>query len=92
MRSDDTTLLIELADMGRGIPKDKIANLFTFGRQSNRGDASLGLGIGLALVEKACVSIFHAVPEIESELGVGTTICFKVDLATEVTPTERPRT
>lgn len=83
---------IEVADTGRGIPDDKIATLFSFGEQSKRSDASIGDGIGLALVEKACRSVFHSVPEVESKLGTGTTVRFDINLASEVSPTERPRT
>jgi signal transduction histidine kinase len=66
--------LLEVRDRGRGIPQDDLPRVFErFFRASNVGPESSGSGLGLAvarqIVEQHCGTI-----EIDSHLGVGTTV------------------
>ena len=72
---DDDGVLIEVRDTGMGIPPDEYPNLFTrFFRASNAAEAALpGTGLGLAIVQEIVHRHGGAV-DIESELGVGTTL------------------
>ncbi len=71
----DDGVLIEVRDTGMGIPPDEYPNLFTrFFRASNAAEAALpGTGLGLAIVQEIVHRHGGAV-DIESELGVGTTL------------------
>lgn len=72
---DDDGVLIQVRDTGMGIPPDEYPNLFTrFFRASNAAEAALpGTGLGLAIVQEIVHRHGGAV-DIESELGVGTTL------------------
>ncbi|MEO7260125.1 MAG: ATP-binding protein [Jatrophihabitantaceae bacterium] len=73
--ADEDGVLIEVRDTGMGIPPDEYPNLFTrFFRASNAAEAALpGTGLGLAIVQEIVHRHGGAV-DIESELGVGTTL------------------
>jgi len=73
------TLSITVADVGIGIPRADIPELFTkFYRASNaRGARVDGTGLGLYLVKKS-VAMLHGVVDVESHEGRGTT--FTVDI------------
>jgi signal transduction histidine kinase/CHASE3 domain sensor protein len=73
--ADDDGVLIEVRDTGMGIPPGESPNLFTrFFRASNAAEAALpGTGLGLAIVQEIVHRHGGAV-DIESELGVGTTL------------------
>lgn len=65
---------IEIKDQGRGIPKEKLKNLFERFASSNNSLESFqpGTGIGLSL-SKELIDMHHASVNVESELGEGTT-------------------
>ncbi len=73
--ADEDGVVIEVRDTGMGIPPDEYPNLFTrFFRASNAAEAALpGTGLGLAIVQEIVHRHGGAV-DIESELGVGTTL------------------
>jgi len=73
--ADEDGVLIEVRDTGMGIPPDEYPNLFTrFFRASNAAEAALpGTGLGLAIVQEIVHRHGGAV-DIDSELGVGTTL------------------
>jgi two-component system, sensor histidine kinase len=70
-------LRIEVADSGPGIPEDQ--RLKIFGEFYRLADATktnqVGLGLGLAIVERLCVLLDHAI-EVTSTPGKGS--CFSV--------------
>ncbi len=79
---------VEVWDTGPGIPEDKIEEIFRefrrldSGRQDSKG---LGLGLGLAIVDRMAKRMEHPV-EVHSQLGKGT--CFAITLpATEAQAT-----
>ncbi|MDQ1744510.1 MAG: two-component system, OmpR family, phosphate regulon sensor histidine kinase PhoR, partial [Pseudonocardiales bacterium] len=80
----DDGVLIEVRDTGMGIPPDEYPNLFTrFFRASNAAEAALpGTGLGLAIVQEIVHRHGGAV-DIESELGVGTTLTVWLPAAQE---------
>jgi CheY-like chemotaxis protein len=65
---------IEIKDQGRGIPKDKLKNLFERFVSSGNSLESFqpGTGIGLSL-SKELIDMHHATVNVESEPGEGTT-------------------
>jgi len=69
---------IEVWDTGRGIGRDEQKIIFEEFRQLDHGPReSEGLGLGLAIVERACKALGHPL-NLRSEPGVGS--CFSVDL------------
>jgi two-component system, sensor histidine kinase len=62
---------IEVWDTGRGIPEAEFENVFReFHRLDARSSASEGLGLGLAIVDRACALLDHPV-QIVSRVGRG---------------------
>lgn len=69
---------IEVRDTGPGIPEEEQDNIFKeFHRLNARASASEGMGLGLAIVERACALLGHPLG-LTSEIGVGT--CFMVQV------------
>jgi hypothetical protein len=69
---------LEVWDTGPGIPEDEQDNIFKeFHRLNARASASEGMGLGLAIVERACALLGHPLG-LSSRLGRGT--CFMVQL------------
>lgn len=69
---------IEVRDTGPGIPEDEQDNIFKeFHRLNARASASEGMGLGLAIVERACALLGHPLG-LTSQIGVGT--CFMVQV------------
>lgn len=67
---------IEVWDTGPGIPQSEHEVIFReFHRLNARSSASEGLGLGLAIVDRACALLRHPL-SVESTVGKGT--CFKV--------------
>lgn len=65
-------LVVEVADTGPGIPAARHADIFTeFTRLENATNAEPSMGLGLAIVERACRLLNHDL-DLESEIGVGT--------------------
>lgn len=55
----DTRLLISIQDQGRGIPTDRLGDLFKrYGRQPGVNDVENGLGLGMVLIR--CAALAHA--------------------------------
>lgn len=82
---------VEIHDTGPGIPSDQQELIFNeFHRVAAPSSASEGLGLGLAIVERACALLNHPL-HLRSEPAQGT--CFAVDLPlSTVAPRRRPRT
>jgi PAS domain S-box-containing protein len=74
-REDASNAVIEIRDTGIGIPADEIPHLFTrfFRATSATEHAISGTGLGLAIV-KSIVDAHHGTIEVDSSLGVGTTM------------------
>jgi signal transduction histidine kinase len=87
--------LFTVADHGMGIPADEVAHLFErFYRSSNARRAEVqGSGLGLAIV-KEVVAVHDGRVDIESEVGVGTTVRARLPLqapAVPLPPVAHPR-
>ncbi len=69
---------IEVHDTGPGIPEEEQDNIFKeFHRLNARASASEGLGLGLAIVERACALLGHPLG-LTSVLGRGTRFMVQV--------------
>lgn len=69
---------VEVLDTGPGIPAAERKNIFReFHRVGAKASTSEGMGLGLAIVERACLLLGHPLHLI-SEVGRGT--CFSVSL------------
>ena len=64
-------LRISVIDTGRGIPPDKLPFVFDPFRQTERGDAERGFGLGLAIVQRL-VAAHQGQILAQSQLGFGT--------------------
>ena len=63
---------VEVIDTGPGIPEDRMRDIFReFQRLDSAASASEGMGLGLAIVERACSLLNHDLT-VTSELGKGT--------------------
>lgn len=89
---------IEVRDTGPGIPEEEQDNIFKeFHRLNARASASEGMGLGLAIVERACALLGHPLG-LTSQIGLGTCFMVQVPLsdaaadAPRPTPAPRPRT
>lgn len=72
------SLRIEVWDTGPGIPEDKQDVIFgEFQRLNASASAAEGMGLGLAIVDRACALLSHPL-QISSTVGKGTV--FKVEL------------
>ena len=79
--SDETLLSIEFIDTGIGIDKEESARLFAPFSQANQTIAGRFGGTGLGLViSKNLSDAMGGRISLESELGAGSTFCFKVPL------------
>ena len=69
---------LEVWDTGPGIPEEAQNDIFKeFHRLNARASASEGMGLGLAIVERACALLGHPLG-LQSEVGRGT--CFMLQL------------
>jgi two-component system, sensor histidine kinase len=69
---------IEVWDTGPGIPEEEHDNIFReFHRLNARASASEGMGLGLAIVERACALLAHPL-SLASRVGRGTVFCVQV--------------
>lgn len=81
-------LRLEVWDTGPGIPEDEQDNIFKeFHRLNARASASEGMGLGLAIVERACALLGHPLGLV-SRMGRGT--CFMVQVPLSETGAEVP--
>jgi signal transduction histidine kinase len=76
-RLADDTIVITVTDQGRGIPKDKLAEIFEPYKQVEGSDASEkgGAGLGLAICKKIITAHGGAIT-VDSEFGKGS--CFTI--------------
>jgi two-component system, sensor histidine kinase len=66
------TIRVEVIDTGPGIPQSEQKNIFReFHRLGARASTSEGMGLGLAIVERACLLLDHPLG-LDSALGKGT--------------------
>lgn len=73
---------LEVWDTGPGIPEEEQDNIFKeFHRLNARASASEGMGLGLAIVERACALLGHPLG-LSSRLGRGTCFMLQVPLST----------
>jgi two-component system, sensor histidine kinase len=69
---------LEVWDTGPGIPEDEQDDIFKeFHRLNARASASEGMGLGLAIVERACALLGHPLG-VSSQMGKGS--CFMVQI------------
>lgn len=89
-RRSNGQVRIEVHDTGPGIAADQQQSIFReFHRVQGSASASEGMGLGLAIVERACALLDHRLT-LRSDLGRGT--CFSVELkpvAQHASPTHR---
>lgn len=82
-------LRLEVWDTGPGIPEEDQDDIFKeFHRLNARASASEGMGLGLAIVERACALLGHPL-ELRSVVGRGT--CFMVQVPRSAVGPDRPR-
>lgn len=78
IRRKGAMVRIEVRDTGPGIPEEEQDNIFKeFHRLNARASASEGMGLGLAIVERACALLGHPLG-LTSDIGRGT--CFMVQV------------
>ncbi|MCH9630478.1 MAG: Adaptive-response sensory-kinase SasA [Chlamydiia bacterium] len=76
---DNTTLVISVADTGRGIPKDQQSKIFTQFFQTKKSDVGSGLGLGLSICKKY-LDMMGGTITFVSEEGKGTTFTCKIPM------------
>lgn len=75
----DSSVTIEVRDTGHGIAPDDQDRIFQeFARLDNSHSGAKGIGLGLAIVQRACEALGHGLT-LESEVGRGS--CFSVNVA-----------
>lgn len=80
-RRDGAEVRIEVWDTGPGIPEDQRENIFKeFQRLEDGGGGSEGMGLGLAIVERAAALLGHPLG-MRSEPGRGTVFHISVPIA-----------
>jgi signal transduction histidine kinase len=80
-------LMISVTDTGRGIPPEQLPYVFDPYRQVSRGDAHLGFGLGLAIVQRLMAAHKGRIT-LRSQVGVGTT--FSLFFPLTATPSASP--
>ena len=80
-RATPTSTILSVKDNGRGIPKNKVNNLFQKFYQIDphlaRTEGVQGLGLGLSIV-KGIIDAHNGKIEVESELNKGTKFIVKI--------------
>ncbi|WP_196139636.1 sensor histidine kinase [Aliikangiella sp. G2MR2-5] len=76
---DEDWVVIEVADTGPGIPREKLTHIFD---NFSQVDGSLrrkhgGIGLGLSITKKL-VELHHGTISVDSELGVGSTFVVRL--------------
>ncbi len=80
-RRQGAQVVVEVRDTGPGIPAEAQDDIFKeFHRLNARASASEGMGLGLAIVQRACVLLDHPLG-LTSHLGRGTTFRVHLPLA-----------
>jgi len=86
VRRRGQTLQLEVWDTGPGIPEDEQDNIFReFHRLNARASASEGMGLGLAIVERAAALLGHPLG-LRSVPGRGTVFLLQLPLADQAEP------
>ncbi|WP_171125718.1 MULTISPECIES: PAS-domain containing protein [unclassified Ruegeria] len=81
-RRRKTSIAIEVWDTGIGIPTEQRDIVFQeFQRLDSDASAAEGMGLGLAIVERACGLLKHPI-KLSSQVGQGTMFSVEVPLAT----------
>ena len=81
VRRTGASARIEVHDSGPGIPESRQEEAFRpFTRLGTRASAAEGMGLGLAIVERACAILAHPL-ELRSTVGRGTSFLLTVPLA-----------
>ena len=81
VRRRGSVIRVEVHDTGPGIPDSEQDNIFKeFHRLNARASASEGMGLGLAIVERACALLGHPLG-LTSEIGRGSCFMVQVPLA-----------
>ena len=87
----DAAIVIEVADTGIGIPRDKQALIFEAFAQADGGTSRKYGGTGLGLsIAKQIVLRLGGVLQVRSELGVGTTFSVVLPIAGPTEPAPAP--
>jgi PAS domain S-box-containing protein len=73
-------LRFQIADTGRGIAADQLTEIFLPFQQAEHSQFTEGTGLGLA-ISKKLVEMMGGELQVKSEVGVGSTFWFEVDLA-----------
>jgi signal transduction histidine kinase len=78
LKKQPTYIQITVSDTGIGIPKSDLANIFDrfYRVENSRSRTSGGHGLGLSIV-KQIIENHNGTIDIDSTLGVGTTICLQ---------------
>ena len=85
VRHRKSSVRVEIWDTGPGIPEDDQERVFDeFHRLNAAASPSEGMGLGLAIVERACRLLQHPL-HLNSRLGQGT--CFAIDLRRSLSAT-----
>jgi signal transduction histidine kinase len=88
VRQNKSSVRVEVWDTGPGIPDDKQNIIFgEFQRLNASASAAEGMGLGLAIVERACSLLNHPL-RVESKVGVGTG--FLVEIPRTVRSVQHP--
>jgi DNA-binding response OmpR family regulator/anti-sigma regulatory factor (Ser/Thr protein kinase) len=80
LSKDDEHINISVADTGYGIEQSAIPHIFDRYYQAEGKHQASGTGIGLAIV-KSLVDLHDGDLKVESNIGQGTTFCFKLLIA-----------
>jgi PAS domain S-box-containing protein len=83
-RRSDEGVVIQVADTGKGIPEEQLANIFDTFRQLDGSSTRRqgGLGIGLAIT-KHIIELHGGRIWVESKAGAGSTFAFMIPVETE---------
>jgi histidine kinase len=85
-RKAEEGALIEVADTGRGIPREELARLFEPGvRGESAHGETTGAGLGLSIVARLAELLGHRV-EVSSEPGRGSTFRLRAELDVSAAP------
>jgi signal transduction histidine kinase len=75
----DAHVIVQIADQGKGIPEDELANIFTKFYRSKEAKVSSVKGSGLGLyLAKYFVELHHGSISVESTVNVGSTFTIKL--------------
>jgi signal transduction histidine kinase len=86
------TVRVEVWDTGPGIAEDEQELIFgEFQRLNATASAADGMGLGLAIVDRACALLSHPL-QLRSQVGRGTVFSVELPLATPLAPQNPPET